>query len=106
MLDELLKGVSLKVYEATTGTWHGHVTLAFDMPREWLDNAPYGRPVSRETPTNGLWTDIGYCESEQQALDRCCAVIGHVAGHALARELGPQEIPATVVPGKRRMEFT
>lgn len=106
---DLLEGVSINVYQAKSnvnkpGAWHAHVCL----PDHW-DNYFEGCEVASRALRNGgygyWWTDAGYCDSEDEARSRACAIVGHVFGRRLAEKIGPRTVPATVIPAERKLRL-
>lgn len=107
--NDLVAGVEINVYQARgvsgkPGTWHAHVSL----PDRWGNYFEGCEAAGRALRNNGWghwWTDVGHCETEDEARQKACSVVGHVYGRRLAEALGPREIPATLIPAERKVSL-
>lgn len=100
----LVEGLEFRVGYQTTA-WYGHVIMPPGWPQAWLEEAPFGAVIGESGKDGGCWSSVGLCESEDEARERCCAVMGFVVGRCLTRELGEKVVPAHTLPGRARAVF-
>lgn len=135
MIGDLARGISFKVYRAASGEWHGHVVgvrewelrglrlpwafpaverVAHDVIEKVAagDFATYSEAVAHyrwDGPIaevgDNAWTDVGFCATEDEARERCCAIIGWCVGKRLAVATGPEVVPARTIPARREVAF-
>jgi len=130
---KLLKGVEINVYQAkgyvgNPGTWHAHVSTesGWGTRRNYFEGCilpptkralrwaaendkPEPNPQKVRALRNGgdgyFWADIGHCDTEDEARERACVVVGYIFGQRLAEKVGPQVIPAKHIPAERKVAF-
>lgn len=111
-IGKLIQGIEINIYQAKSypdnpGKWHAHISGS-NLTEEELRDAgahPTFDPSggSRRAPGH-WWTDAGsYADTEQEARENACVVIGSIFGQRLAKTLGPQTIPAKTVDPKQRV---
>ena len=104
-IGKLVKGIEINVYQSKSypdnpGKWHAHVSGGHLTKAEIESGGCH--PVRPEE--GEWWTDAGhYADTEQEARERACALVGSIFGQRLAKLLGPQIIPATTIDPKQRV---
>jgi hypothetical protein len=86
---DLMDGVQLEVSHAQSGAWFAYVSLPNGW-RNYMEGGPHGvRP--RRNGGNGFWWDDIAGDTEAEAREKGCDVVGYVFGRRLAEAMGPHD---------------
>ena len=106
-IGKIIKGIEINVYQAKSypnnpGSWHAHISQG-DITQEEILAA--GVHPTFDPTRSEWWTAVSSSDTEEEAREKACVVIGSIFGQRLAKTLGPQTIPATTTPAKRQIKL-
>lgn len=101
-LDDLMKGVTLKVYANADGKkWHAHVAT----PGKWERPNTSDNWIDNTLSVKSRWWVSITSDDEATVRQMACDVMGRVYAWRLGVAIGPIEVPARVIPAPREVSL-